>query len=99
MQTRQENILDLTLVEPGEKHPTIFARFYALEEDENFIIHNDHDPKPVYHQLLSEQGNAFTWEYLEQGPKWWKIRISKKTSGIDKETIGQIAAKDLRKAQ
>jgi regulator of cell morphogenesis and NO signaling len=99
MQTIQENILDLTLLEPREKHQTIFARFYALNEAENFVVHNDHDPKPVYYQLLSEQGNTFTWEYLEQGPEWWKIRISKKTPAMQEETIGQIAAKDLSKAQ
>jgi regulator of cell morphogenesis and NO signaling len=99
MQTIQEDILNLTLLEPREKHQTIFARFYALKEGENFIVHNDHDPKPVYYQLLNEHGDTFTWGYLEQGPEWWKIRISKKTLAMNDETIGHIAAKDLRKAQ
>ncbi|HEX5151395.1 MAG TPA: iron-sulfur cluster repair di-iron protein [Parafilimonas sp.] len=99
MQTIQENILNVALLEQRQKHPTIFARFYALKEGESFVIQNDHDPKPLYYQLLSERGNTFTWEYLEKGPAWWTIRIGKKIAGSDEETLGQIAAKDLRKTQ
>ena len=95
----EENILNVTLLPPREKHPTIFARFDELAEGESFIIHNDHDPKPLYYQLLGERGNIFTWEYLEQGPEWWKVRIGKRISGQNEETLGQIAAKDLRKAE
>lgn len=100
MQTITEgNILNVTLLEPRQKHPTIFARFDDLSEGESLTIHNDHDPKPLYYQLLGERGNIFNWEYLEQGPEWWKVRISKRISGENDETLGQIAAKDLRKAQ
>ena len=98
METGTENILNVTLLEPREKHPTIFAKFDLLNEGESLTIHNDHDPKPLYYQLLGERGNIFTWEYLEEGPEWWKVRISKKKTGEKDETLGQIAAKDLRKA-
>lgn len=98
MPTIAENILDVTILEPRQKHPTIFVRFDELAEGESLVIHNDHDPKPLYYQLLGERGNIFTWEYLEQGPQWWKVRITRKRSGEKEETLGQIAAKDLRKA-
>ena len=94
-----ENILNVTLLEPRQKHPTIFVRFDELDEGESLTIHNDHDPKPLYYQLLGERGNIFTWEYQEQGPEWWKVKISKKQTGESDETLGQIAAKDLRKAE
>ena len=94
-----ENILNVTLLEPRQKHPTIFVRFDELTEGGSLTIHNDHDPKPLYYQLLGERGNIFTWEYLEQGPEWWKVRITRRITGENDETIGQIAAKDLRKAQ
>jgi regulator of cell morphogenesis and NO signaling len=99
MQTTQDNILNVTLLEPRQKHPTIFARFDLLNEGESLTIHNDHDPKPLYYQLLGERGNIFKWEYLEQGPEWWKVRISKNVMGANEETLGEIAVKDLRKAQ
>lgn len=94
-----ENILNVTLLEPRMKHPTIFNRFDALEEGTSLTIHNDHDPKPLYYQLLGERGNTFTWEYLEQGPQWWKVKISKNRAGENEETLGEIAVKDLRKAE
>ncbi len=97
--TNNENVLDVTLLEPRKKHPAIFARFDALAEGESLTIHNDHDPKPLYYQLLGERGDVFIWEYLEEGPQWWKVRISKKVSGSSNETLGEIAAKDLRKAE
>ncbi len=99
MLTTTENILDVTLLEPRQKHPTIFNRFDMLTEGESLTIHNDHDPKPLYYQMLGERGNVFVWEYLEQGPEWWKVRITKRIAGESDETLGQIAAKDLRKAQ
>lgn len=99
MDTITENILNVTLLEPRQKHPTIFARFDELVEGEVLTIHNDHDPKPLYYQLIGQRGNIFTWEYLEEGPVWWKIRIQKKITGEGAETLGEIATKDLRKAE
>lgn len=96
---RDENILNVTEIEPRLKHPTIFVRFDELKPGESLTIHNDHDPKPLYYQLLGERGDIFTWEYLEQGPKLWRIKISKRPEGIKEETLGEIAAKDLRKAE
>lgn len=91
-------ILDVTRIEPRLKHPTIFEHFDALIQGEDFVIMNDHDPKPLYYQLLGERGNIFTWEYLEAGPEWWRVRIAK-PAAADEETVGEIAAKDIRKAE
>jgi regulator of cell morphogenesis and NO signaling len=99
METITEHMLDVTLIEPRLKHPVIFEHFDALDEGESLTIHNDHDPKPLYYQLLGERGNIFTWEYLEQGPEWWQVKISKRLKNDTDETLGQIAAKDLGKAQ
>lgn len=85
-------------LQPALKHPTIFRKFDALTEGESFVIINDHDPKPLYYQLLAERGNIFSWEYLEQGPEIWKVYI-KKNEVAEGETVGQIAAKDIRKAE
>jgi regulator of cell morphogenesis and NO signaling len=90
--------LNVTEIEPRFKHPRIFEKFDSLKANEAFIIHNDHDPKPLYYQLLGERGNIFTWEYLENGPELWKVKIGK-TDGSEQETIGEMVAKDYRKAQ
>jgi len=98
MEATLDNVLNVTLLEPRYKHSTIFERYDALNEGESITIHNDHDPKPLYYQLLGERGNVFTWEYLEEGPEWWKVRIRKRISGENEGTLGELAAKDLRKA-
>ncbi len=93
-------LLDVTRIEPRLKHPTIFEHFDALEQGEDFVILNDHDPKPLYYQLLGERGNFFTWEYLEAGPEWWRVRIAKPFAETQhEETVGELAAKDIRKAE
>lgn len=93
--------LDVTQIEPRLKHPTIFEHFDALKPGENFTIHNDHDPKPLYYQLLGERGNIFSWEYLQEGPQIWLVKIAKNKADEDGniETVGSIAAKDYRKAE
>ena len=95
---QNETIVNVPSLEPRLKHPTIFRVFDELNPGESMIIHNDHDPKPVYYQLLGERGDIFTWHYVEQGPIWWDIRVTKRNEE-DAETVGQIAAKDLRKAE
>ncbi|MCU0396383.1 MAG: DUF2249 domain-containing protein, partial [Chitinophagaceae bacterium] len=73
--------LDVTKLEPKRKHPTIFERFALLAPGETLLIHNDHDPKPLYYQMLGELGNVFTWQYLEQGPDWWRVNITRRANG------------------
>lgn len=93
-----ENVfIDVTVLEPRMKHPTIFEAFDNIGEGHSVVIHNDHDPKPLYYQLLGERGNCFSWTYLQNGPEIWEVEI-KKNSG-NAETVGEIAAKDMRKAE
>ncbi len=91
-------VLNVTLIEPKLKHSTIFKHFDALNEGEAFQILNDHDPRPLYYQLIGERGNIFTWTYLENGPQRWKVQI-KKNDTQSSETVGEIAAKDIHKAE
>jgi regulator of cell morphogenesis and NO signaling len=91
-------ILNITLLEPKRKHPTIFEWFDALQPGEAFTILNDHDPKPLYYQMMGERGNVFSWTYEENGPEWWRVVIKKNHEG-DGPLLGEIAASDLRKIE
>ena len=91
--------LDVTKIEPRLKHPTIFDRFDALKGGEAFIIHNDHDPKPLYFQLQSERGNTFEWKYLKEGPMEWDVQISKMNTDAFPLTVGELVVDDYRKAE
>ncbi|NQU34796.1 MAG: iron-sulfur cluster repair di-iron protein [Bacteroidetes bacterium] len=91
--------LDVTVIEPRLKHPTIFEKFDALPGGESFVIHNDHDPKPLYYQLVAERGQTFDWEYLLSGPEIWEVKISKLNIGEKPASIGELVASDFRKAE
>ncbi len=91
--------LDVTQIEPRLKHPTIFQKFDALSGGEAFVIHNDHDPKPLYYQMVAERGETFDWEYLEEGPEIWEVKISKLNLKKEPLTIGELVTEDFRKAE
>ncbi|PJA08428.1 MAG: iron-sulfur cluster repair di-iron protein [Flavobacteriales bacterium CG_4_10_14_0_2_um_filter_32_8] len=90
--------LDVTQIEPRFKHSTIFQCFDELDGGESFIIHNDHDPKPLYYQMVAERGQTFDWEYVLEGPQFWEVKISKLNMGEKPTTIGELVAADYRKA-
>jgi uncharacterized protein (DUF2249 family) len=70
--------LDVRFLPPRERHPRIFETFDALQPGQSFLLVNDHAPKPLYYQFLHERENQFTWEYLQEGPEIWQVRISKR---------------------
>ena len=72
-----EKLLDVRTIIPRERHPLIFKTFDDLRAGENFILVNDHDPKPLYYQFEFERRGQFIWKYLEEGPEVWRVRVSK----------------------
>jgi uncharacterized protein (DUF2249 family) len=70
--------IDVRTIVPRERHPLIFRTFAALKPGEDFELVNDHDPKPLYYQFQAEIGPKFDWQYLEQGPELWRVRIARK---------------------
>lgn len=69
--------LDIRIVPPREKHPTIFRTFDALKSGETFTLVNDHDPFPLRHQFEATRAGQFQWTYLEEGPRVWRVSIGK----------------------
>ena len=69
--------IDVRQTPPAQRHPLIFHTFEALLPGETFILINDHDPKPLYYQFHFERAGLFSWDYLEEGPMTWQVRIGK----------------------
>ncbi len=69
--------IDVRTIAPRERHPLIFGTFDKLTPGEAFLLVNDHDPKPLYYQFGAEFTGQFLWEYLEQGPEVWQVRIGR----------------------
>ena len=72
-----EQELDVRSEPPVRRHDLIFATYENLPVGGAFVLVNDHDPKPLYYQFAAERPGEFSWDYLEQGPEVWKVRIGR----------------------
>ena len=70
--------LDVRVIPPRDKHPTIFRTFENLAIGESMVIINDHDPRPLRYQLSAERPNQFAWTYEAEGPEVWRVRIDRR---------------------
>jgi uncharacterized protein (DUF2249 family) len=77
-----EGVLDVRTLIPARRHSLIFETFNGLRPGGSFMLVNDHDPKPLYYQFAYEAPGTFTWNYEEQGPAVWRVRIGKATQGV-----------------
>ena len=77
IQNCQEQLIDVRPMPPRQRHPTIFNTWASLNDGGVILLINDHDPVPLYYQFACEHTGTFRWEYLEQGPEVWRVRISK----------------------
>lgn len=69
--------LDLRPLPPFERHEKIFEMWDALKSGEILKITNDHDPKPLHYQFEAEYKNQYEWEYEQEGPKDWIVKLKK----------------------
>jgi uncharacterized protein (DUF2249 family) len=69
--------LDLSSLIPPERHKLIFQNWDKLKAGETLKIINDHDPKPLYYYFQAEYTNQYEWEYEQEGPKDWAVKIKK----------------------
>jgi len=83
METTDEEPLDVRPIPPKDKHPTIFETFDELAPGESFVLVNDHDPKPLYYQFEAERPGEMEWEYLDEGPEVWRVRLTKAQENVE----------------
>jgi uncharacterized protein (DUF2249 family) len=69
--------LDVRSEPPARRHELIFHTYDELQPGAGFVLVNDHDPKPLWYQFEAEHKGAYTWDYLEQGPETWRVRIGR----------------------
>lgn len=69
--------LDVRSLPPGQRHELIYEAYANLDDGEGFVLVNDHDPKPLYHQFQAEKGPEFTWEYRKEDSGEFRVLIGK----------------------
>ena len=75
--TSAGDLLDVRELAPARRHESIFAAYQALAPGAGFVLVNDHDPKPLRYQFEAEHAGEHTWDYLEEGPRVWRVRIGR----------------------
>lgn len=71
------SVLDVRIIPPKHKHPSIHEKLHQLAVGEVLTILNDHDPRPLRFELEADYPETFGWEYLESGPETWRVAIRK----------------------
>lgn len=84
--------IDLTRFDVREipcrvKHAQIFQRWSDLAVGQHFVLVNDHDPVPLWYQFNAMFADAFAWEYLQQGPDEFQVKITKLRAVTIPETL------------
>lgn len=69
--------VDLRSLVPMQRHATVFGLVERLMPGEAFVLINDHDPKPLYHQLEARHPGLLNWTYLERGPQVWRVEVGR----------------------
>jgi uncharacterized protein (DUF2249 family) len=69
--------IDVRTLAPNDRHGLIFSSFNALQQGAALELVSDHEPAPLHRQFKSNYHGLFTWDYLEQGPDLWRVRIGK----------------------
>ncbi len=59
--------LDVRVIPPRDKHPTIFRTFDGLASGQAMVIVNDHDPRRLRDQFTAQRPDAFDWTYEDGG--------------------------------
>jgi len=72
---RNERVIRVADIAPQYRHTVIFQLFEHLEPDQSLQLVVDHDPKPLRLQLQGRHGERCGWEYLEEGPDVWRVRL------------------------
>lgn len=72
-----EHELDLCLMQRSERHLLVFDAFDRLAVGESFVIINDHDPRPLRMQIAKMREGEMEWEYVEQGPDTFRVRLTR----------------------
>jgi uncharacterized protein (DUF2249 family) len=72
-----DKVMDVRPIPCSIKHGLILKTWRELAVNDYFILLNDHDPVPLRYQFQAEFPGAVAWDYVEQGPENFRVKITK----------------------
>ena len=88
--------LDVRDLPPSERHGRIHGAFEELAPGETLTVVNDHDPKPLYHEMAAERPafDADGYETEREGPSRFVAEFPKAADrdapGADRARIADL---------
>lgn len=73
--TTDDILIDVRALPHGSCRSVIFRAIADLPADANLIVAAPHDPAPLREYLDIAHPEEFGWDYLEEGPDVWRVRI------------------------
>jgi uncharacterized protein (DUF2249 family) len=94
-------VIDVRDLKPQRRHEVLLEIFNELQADEGFTLLNDHDPKPLYHELKSMHGDVVDWEYESRQSGEWRVEIVKadNSEADDEDIITRYDVRDIPKQE
>lgn len=70
--------IDISSIPPEQRNPiAIFDAFDSLKRGESLLIIHDQDPQSVHYRLTGARAGQFDWDYLQEGPRIWRVLITR----------------------
>jgi len=93
--------IDVRDLKPQRRHEALLGIFDDLAADEGFVLINDHDPKPLYHELKSMHGDVIQWDYASQGGGEWRVEIVKTgaSEATDEDVVTRYDVREIPKQE
>ena len=71
--------LDVRSIEPKHRLEMILGAWNRLRPGDELLLKVDHDPKCMYYTLAVDYGeDAFSFDYLENGPLAWEVKVRRR---------------------
>lgn len=67
--------LDVQTIPHVVRHAAIFGALESLHPGAALVLSATHNPVPLLAQLKDKHGDAFSVEYLDEGPERWRLLI------------------------
>ena len=58
------------------------------------ILTVDHDPQPLYYELKAKYPKCFSWDYIEEGPKVWRVLITRQLT-LNNRKVADLLSENI----
>jgi uncharacterized protein (DUF2249 family) len=69
--------IQVKLIMPNLRHEQIFASLHNPKSGDALVLVKRLEPKPLDRQFEAGCSEQFSWNYLEQSPEVWRVRIGR----------------------